>query len=58
MISWFSDTNEKLKEENRKLEVQFLEQKQQLEELNDRLRFYSRVSSFDFLRTIKPHHVL
>ncbi|XP_030587414.1 protein fantom isoform X3 [Archocentrus centrarchus] len=41
------DTNEKLKDEKRKLEVQFLEQKQQLEELNDRLRFYSRESDYD-----------
>lgn len=40
----FSDTNEKLKEANQKLEVQFLQQKQQLEELNEQLKFYSRVS--------------
>lgn len=39
----FSDTSEKLTEENKKLHVQFLEQKQQLEELNERLKFYSRV---------------
>lgn len=39
----FSDTSEKLMEENKKLHVQFLEQKQQLEELNERLKFYSRV---------------
>uniref|UniRef100_A0A3Q3SFD4 RPGRIP1 like n=1 Tax=Mastacembelus armatus TaxID=205130 RepID=A0A3Q3SFD4_9TELE len=36
------DTNEKLTEENKKLHVQFLEQKQQTEELNERLKFYSR----------------
>lgn len=40
----FSDTNENLKEENKKLQIQFLEQKQQLEETNSRLKFYSRVS--------------
>lgn len=40
-----SDTSEKLTEENKKLQIQFLEQKQQLEELNDRLKFYSRVRS-------------
>lgn len=40
---FFSDTSEKLTEENKKLHIQFLEQKQQLEELNDRLKFYSRV---------------
>lgn len=39
-----SDVNEKLKEENEKLQIQFLEQKQQLEELNDRFQVYSRVS--------------
>lgn len=39
-----SDTNEKLTEENKKLQIQFLQQKQQMEELNDRLKFYSRVS--------------
>ncbi|CAI5671133.1 unnamed protein product [Oreochromis niloticus] len=41
------DTNEKLKEANQKLEVQFLQQKQQLEELNERLKFYSRGSDYD-----------
>ncbi|XP_039893259.1 protein fantom isoform X5 [Simochromis diagramma] len=45
------DTNEKLKEANQKLEVQFLQQKQQLEELNEQLRFYSRrTGDLDFLR--------
>ncbi|KAL4003936.1 hypothetical protein ACER0C_003649 [Sarotherodon galilaeus] len=41
------DTNEKLKEANQKLEVQFLQQKQQLEELNERLKSYSRGSDYD-----------
>uniref|UniRef100_A0A3Q2VCY0 RPGRIP1 like n=2 Tax=Haplochromis burtoni TaxID=8153 RepID=A0A3Q2VCY0_HAPBU len=41
------DTNEKLKEANQKLEVQFLQQKQQLEELNEQLEFYSRGSDYD-----------
>lgn len=40
---FFSDTSEKLMEENKKLHIQFLEQKQQLEELNERLKLYSRV---------------
>lgn len=37
------DASEKLKEENQKLHVQFLEQQQQLEELNDRLKLSSTV---------------
>ncbi|XP_070763837.1 protein fantom [Enoplosus armatus] len=41
------DTSEKLTEENKKLQIQFLEQKQQLEELNDRLKFYSRESEYN-----------
>ncbi|XP_068169385.1 protein fantom [Antennarius striatus] len=41
------DISEKLTEENKKLHLQFLEQKQQLEELNDRLRFYSRDNEYD-----------
>ncbi|KAI3371040.1 hypothetical protein L3Q82_023522, partial [Scortum barcoo] len=41
------DTSEKLTEENKKLQIQFLEQKHQLEELNDRLKFYSRESQYD-----------
>ncbi|XP_049929961.1 protein fantom [Epinephelus moara] len=41
------DSNEKLTEENKKLQLQFLEQKQQLEELNDRLKFYSRENEYD-----------
>ncbi|XP_040927129.1 protein fantom isoform X2 [Betta splendens] len=36
------DVNEMLTEKNKKLQIQFLEQKQQIEELNDRLAFYSR----------------
>lgn len=43
-----SDTNEKLTEENKKLQVQLLEQKQQIDEMNDRLKFYSRVSWLHF----------
>ncbi|XP_044048154.1 protein fantom [Siniperca chuatsi] len=41
------DTSEKLAEENKKLQIQFLEQKQQLEELSDHLKFYSRESEYD-----------
>ncbi|KAK0153421.1 Protein fantom [Merluccius polli] len=38
------DTNDKLTEENKRLQIQFLEQKQQLEELNGRLKFYTKES--------------
>ncbi|XP_028287906.1 protein fantom [Parambassis ranga] len=41
------DTNENLTEENKKLQIQFLEQKQQLEEANSRLKFYSREGDYD-----------
>ncbi|KAM7002344.1 protein fantom [Tautogolabrus adspersus] len=41
------DISEKLTEENKKLHVRFLEQKQQIDELNDRLKFYSRESEYD-----------
>ncbi|XP_078112421.1 LOW QUALITY PROTEIN: protein fantom [Sander vitreus] len=41
------DTNEKLTEENQKLQIQFLEQKQRLEELNGRLKVYSRENEYD-----------
>uniref|UniRef100_A0A3Q1H2B0 RPGRIP1 like n=1 Tax=Acanthochromis polyacanthus TaxID=80966 RepID=A0A3Q1H2B0_9TELE len=41
------DTNEKLMEENKKLQIQFLEQKQQLEELNGRMKFYDREGDYD-----------
>lgn len=37
------DANEKLKEENQKLHVQFLEQQQQLEEFRTQLKFSSPV---------------
>ncbi len=39
-----SETSEKLIEENKKLQRQFLEKKQQLDELTEHLNFYSRVS--------------
>ncbi|CAL8358463.1 unnamed protein product [Lota lota] len=38
------DINDKLTEENKRLQIQFLEQKQQLEELNERLKFYTKES--------------
>ncbi|GLD72258.1 protein fantom, partial [Lates japonicus] len=41
------DTKEKLTEENKRLHLQFLEQKQQMEELSDRLKFYSRENDYD-----------
>ncbi|KAM3870038.1 protein fantom [Diretmus argenteus] len=41
------DTNEKLTEENKRLQIQFLEQKQQLDEVNDRMKFYTKESGLD-----------
>ncbi|XP_027131616.1 protein fantom isoform X1 [Larimichthys crocea] len=41
------DQSEKLTEENKKLQIQFLEQKQQLDELSERLKFYSRENEYD-----------
>ncbi|KAK2842876.1 hypothetical protein Q5P01_013076 [Channa striata] len=41
------ETSEKLTEENKKLQIQFLEQKQQIEELNKRLEFCSRKRDYD-----------
>uniref|UniRef100_A0AAV2L1C1 Uncharacterized protein n=1 Tax=Knipowitschia caucasica TaxID=637954 RepID=A0AAV2L1C1_KNICA len=41
------ETNEKLMEENQKLHVQFLEQKQQLDEMKDKLKVYSKDSDYD-----------
>ncbi|KAF3852948.1 hypothetical protein F7725_013636 [Dissostichus mawsoni] len=42
-----SESSEKLTDENRKLQIQFLEQKQRLEEMNDRLKFYSRENEYN-----------
>uniref|UniRef100_A0A672ZIZ6 RPGRIP1 like n=1 Tax=Sphaeramia orbicularis TaxID=375764 RepID=A0A672ZIZ6_9TELE len=41
------DSNEKLTEENKKLHIQFFEQKQQLDDLNNRLKFYSKENEYD-----------
>ncbi|KAF3706012.1 Protein fantom Nephrocystin-8 RPGR-interacting protein 1-like protein [Channa argus] len=41
------DTSEKLTEENKKLQIQFLEQKQQIEELSKRLKFYRRENDYN-----------
>lgn len=54
----FSDAHEKLTEEHQKLHVEFLEQKQQLDKLNVRLKYYSRVrgassSSFHLSLTVE-----
>jgi len=46
-----SDANEKLAEENRKLHLQTVEQKQQLEELQGRLKSCSRVRGFTITTT-------
>ncbi|KAM6936880.1 protein fantom [Xenentodon cancila] len=40
------EKNEQLTDENKNILLQFLEQKQQLEELNNRLRFFSRESDY------------
>ncbi|XP_017295328.2 protein fantom isoform X1 [Kryptolebias marmoratus] len=40
------DKNGQLAEENQKLQIQFLEQKQQVEELKNRLKFYSRENDY------------
>ncbi|XP_029909292.1 protein fantom isoform X2 [Myripristis murdjan] len=37
------DNSEKLAEEKKQLQIQVLEQKQQLDELNDRMKFYTKV---------------
>lgn len=42
------EKNEQLTEENKTIQLQLLEQRQQLEELKDRLKFYSRVRCFDY----------
>ncbi|KAM6973328.1 LOW QUALITY PROTEIN: protein fantom [Aplochiton taeniatus] len=41
------DINEKLSTENKHLQIQFLEQKQQLDELQDRIKFYTKESEMD-----------
>ncbi|XP_072242869.1 protein fantom [Leuresthes tenuis] len=41
------EKNEQLTEENTRLHVQFLEQKQRLEELSNRLKFYSREDEYN-----------
>lgn len=40
------DQNEKIIQENRELQLQYLEQKQQLDELKNRMKFYSQVNYF------------
>uniref|UniRef100_A0A667ZFE5 RPGRIP1 like n=1 Tax=Myripristis murdjan TaxID=586833 RepID=A0A667ZFE5_9TELE len=41
------DNSEKLAEEKKQLQIQVLEQKQQLDELNDRMKFYTKESEVD-----------
>uniref|UniRef100_A0A8C6T9J8 RPGRIP1 like n=1 Tax=Neogobius melanostomus TaxID=47308 RepID=A0A8C6T9J8_9GOBI len=41
------DASEKLTEENKKLHIQFLEQKQQLEEMKEQLKVYGKGSDYD-----------
>lgn len=39
-----TDLIEKLTEENKELQLRFLEQKQQLEEIKDRMKFFTKVN--------------
>ncbi|XP_048828398.1 protein fantom isoform X2 [Brienomyrus brachyistius] len=41
------EQNERLSQENRELQLRFLEQKQQLEEMKDRVKFFSKESDTD-----------
>ncbi|XP_035981500.1 protein fantom [Fundulus heteroclitus] len=45
-IKWEREKYERLTEENQKLQIQFLEQKQQVEELNEMLKFYGREKEY------------
>uniref|UniRef100_A0A3Q2QWB5 RPGRIP1 like n=1 Tax=Fundulus heteroclitus TaxID=8078 RepID=A0A3Q2QWB5_FUNHE len=45
-IKWEREKYERLTEENQKLQIQFLEQKQQVEELNEMLKFYGREKDY------------
>lgn len=58
LLSCVVDANERLTEENKKIHIQFLEQKQQLEELKDRLKFYSKVSFNEALALIKDKSLM
>lgn len=45
---WFiftEDVNEKLMQENKQLQLRYLEQKQQLDEIKDRMKFFTKVKS-------------
>lgn len=41
------ETNERLAEENQKLQIQFVEQQQQVQELKERLKFYNKEGDYD-----------
>ncbi|KAI7811597.1 protein fantom [Triplophysa rosa] len=41
------DLNEKLTEENKELQLRYLEQKQQLDEIKDRMKFFTKESEID-----------
>nr|KAF6411584.1 RPGRIP1 like [Rousettus aegyptiacus] len=47
MINFITDQNEKLIQENRELQLQYLEQKQQLDELKNRMKFYDQKSDIN-----------
>lgn len=40
---FIKDVNEKLMQENKQLQLQYLEQKQQLDEIKDRMKFFTKV---------------
>lgn len=42
-MSVFKDLNEKLTKENKELQRSYLEQKQQLDEIKDRMKFFTKV---------------
>ncbi|XP_023386407.1 protein fantom isoform X2 [Pteropus vampyrus] len=47
MINFITDQNEKLIQENRELQLQYLEQKQQLDDLKNRMKFYDQKSDIN-----------
>lgn len=48
----FQDLNEKLTEENKELQLRFLEQKQQLDEIKDRMKFFTKVNALHVVKKI------
>ncbi|KAL0968596.1 hypothetical protein UPYG_G00268990 [Umbra pygmaea] len=46
-IKFERDLNEKLQQENKDIQLRFLEQKQQLDEIRDKIKFYTKESEID-----------